>query len=236
MNKKTVSRRARRRRRNLISVVLAVFCLVSAFAIGSYYKKAIEAGSLAFNESYQQTKADLYPTAKDQFYKAALEQYTTKSDLQSAVITDYAGGKLEVQKVYDTVTTDGRFSDDTDEMLTLEVPCSGIFTTDLQYAEVITDQQRMTVKVRMPRPELTDITIDYEGAKLKDQAGILTGGRSESSELAREYFDEGIIREELISNKLLAEKASEAAEKKIISAVMAANPYEDVTVEVEFIN
>ena len=35
---------------------------------------------------------------------------------------------------------------------------------------------------------------------------------------------------------LAAEKAAAAAEKKIISAVMAMNPCEEVTVEVEFIN
>lgn len=40
----------------------------------------------------------------------------------------------------------------------------------------------------------------------------------------------------MISNRVLSEKAAAAAEKKIISAVMAMNPYEEVTVEVEFIN
>ncbi len=236
MNRKTNLRRARRRRRNLLTFILTVVCLAAAFETGSFYKKAVETGSLAFTESYKQAKDTVYPVTKDQFYKAALEQYTTKNDLRSEALDYYADGKLVVQKVYDTFTADDRFSNDTDEVLTLEVPCFSFFTTDLQYVEILTDQQRSTVKVRMPRPELTDITIDYEGAKLKDSSGILTSGRSETPDLAREYFDEGIIREEMISNRVLSEKAAAAAEKKIISAVMAMNPYEEVTVEVEFIN
>ena len=124
-------------------------------------------------------------------------------------------------KICDSVCIPQSASEDEDSSLTLVIPFNGVYTIDLQLAEFITDQERSIVTVRVPYPEVSDFKVEYENARLLDDSGITV------------TID---LREQITENKIFTENAAETARQKIISTIMALNPYEEVTVEVEFIN
>ena len=236
---KAPARRARKRRINFTAIVLAVFIILAASMNLTLYRLTVENGSAAFDEAYQQSKEAQTPLTYEQFYLAALEQYKTKNDVITSVSADYGSGKLEIMKVCDSVCIPQSEAEDVESSLTLVVPFSGVYTVDLQLAEFITDQERGTVTVRVPYPEISDFTIEYEKAKLLDESGLTVSyGKMSTPELARGEFEEKNIdlREQITENKVFTENAAETARRKITSAIMVLNPYEDVTVEVEFIN
>ena len=203
------------------------------------YRLAVENGSAAFDEAYQSSKETQTPLTYEQFYLAALEQYKTKNDVTAAIGADYGTGKLEVMKIYDSVRISQSALEDEESALTLVIPFSGVYTIDLQLAEFITDQERGIVTVRVPYPEIADFKVEYENAKLLDDSGItISYGKMTTPELARGEFEEKNInlREQITENKVFSQNAAETARQKIISTIMALNPYEDVITEVEFID
>lgn len=240
MNNKSPARRAVKRRRiNFTAIVLAVFIVLAASMNLTLYKLTVENAGEAFDAAYQTSKESQTPLTYEQFYLAALEQYKTKNDLTTAVSADYGTGKLEVMKICDSVCIPQSASEDEDSSLTLVIPFNGVYTIDLQLAEFITDQERSIVTVRVPYPEVSDFKVEYENARLLDDSGItVTIGKMTTPELARGEFEGKNIdlREQITENKIFTENAAETARQKIISTIMALNPYEEVTVEVEFIN
>ena len=239
MNRKAPARRAVKRRRiNFSAIILSVLIILAASLNLALYRITVAESTDAFDKAYAAAKETQTPVTYEQFYLAALEQYKTKNDIITDIAADYGSGKLEVMKIYDTISIPQAPTEDEESSLTLVIPVNGVYTADLQLAEIITDQQRGTVRVRIPRPELSDFTVDYDKAKLVDESGVvISAGKMSTPELARSQFEEKNIdvREQINTNKVFSENAAETARLKIISAVMAVNPYENVETEVEFI-
>ena len=240
MDKKSPARRAVKRRRiNFTAIILAVFIVLTASMNLTLYKLTVENAGEAFDAAYQTAKEAQTPLTYEEFYLAALEQYKTKNDVNTAVSADYGSGKLEVMKICDSVCIPQSSLEDEESSLTLVIPFNGVYTIDLSLAEFITDQERGIVTVRVPYPEIADFKVEYENAKLLDDSGItVTLGKTTTPELARGEFEEKNIdlREQISENKIFTENAAETARRKIISTLMALNPYEDIITEVEFIN
>ena len=240
MNNKSPARRAVKRRRiNFTAIILAVFIVLAASMNLTLYRLTVENAGEAFDAAYQTAKEAQTPLTYEEFYLAALEQYKTKNDITSAISADYGTGKLEVMKICDSVCIPQSTEEDEDSSLTLVIPFNGVYTIDLSLAEFITDQERGIITVRVPYPEIADFKVEYENAKLLDDSGItVTLGKITTPELARSEFEEKNIdlREQISENKIFTENAAETARRKIISTLMALNPYEDITTEVEFIN
>ncbi len=240
MNNKSPARRAVKRRRiNFTAIVLAVFIILTGSMNLTLYRLTVENAGAAFDAAYQTAKEAQTPLTYEEFYLAALEQYKTKNDITSAISADYGTGKLEVMKICDSVCIPQSTEEDEDSSLTLVIPFNGVYTIDLSLAEFITDQERGIVTVRVPYPEIAEFKVDYENAKLLDDSGItVTLGKITTPELARGEFEEKNIdlREQITENKIFTENAAETARRKIISTLMALNPYEDITTDVEFIN
>ncbi|WP_044974511.1 hypothetical protein [Ruminococcus sp. HUN007] len=240
MSRKLPARRAVKRRRiNFSAIILAVLIILAASLNLALYRTTVEESTSAFDKAYTESKEAQTPLTYEQYYLAALEQYKTTNDIRTDITADYGNGKLEVMKIYDTVAIPQTAEEDGVSSLTLVIPVNGVYTADLQLAEFITDQQRRTVMVRIPYPELSDITVDYDNAKLVDESGIvISAGKMTTPELAHSEFEEKSIdvRELISSNKVFSENAAETVRRKITSAIMALNPYEDVITEVEFIN
>ena len=240
MNNNSPARRAVKRRRiNFTAIILAVFIVLAASMNLTLYRLTVENAGAAFDAAYQTAKEAQTPLTYEEFYLAALEQYKTKNDVMTSISADYGTGKLEIMKICDSVCIPQSALEDEESSLTLLIPFNGVYTIDLSLAEFITDQEREIITVRVPYPEIADFKVEYENAKLLDDSGItVTLGKITTPELARSEFEEKNIdlREQISENKIFTENAAETARQKIISTIMALNPYDDVTVEVEFIN
>lgn len=213
--------------------------LITAVINLAVYKGTVKKGSEAFTNYFYSVRDSQTSETRTRFYNAALEQYRTENKINTYIPTENNEGKLQVLKISDTVCIPQSEEDGGETGSYLEVPCSGIYTADLNLSEFITDQQRYSVTVRIPKPQLTSFTIDFDNIKLKNSSGIIiSNGNYTLSELAEQQIqeDDPVIRETLMSNRIFSESAEEAAGKIITELILAYNPYEKITVDVEFIS
>lgn len=226
-----------RRKINLAAVIPAVLIIAVSVINIILYKKAVNSGADAFSQGYFNFRDSQSEQTYDEFYEAAVEQYKPVYSLITDITTE--NGFLSVFTAHDTSYIPQEASDSVESPFYIALTCSGTFTVDMHSAEIITDEQRKTVTVRIPRPELTDFTVDFDSAELINTSGIKISSPGKSaSEYAHEAAEEDdpVLMEKMLENKVFCENARDAAQKKIIQLIKAENPYEDVTVEVEFIN
>ncbi|MCQ2465491.1 MAG: hypothetical protein MJ095_07910 [Oscillospiraceae bacterium] len=234
-------RRKRKRRRtvNLAAVVPALL-IVTVFIVNLCINSStVKKGSKAFMNAYETERDAAAPTVYEDFFKSALEQYRTKNEINTEIPTENYDGKIEVFRICDTACIPQTEDGNDDPTAYLEVPCTGVYTVNLNYTEFITDLQRNSVTLRIPRPELTEFTVDTENAKLKNGQGIIiSNSKMTSSEYIQSHVEENdpVIRESILNNTVFTENACEAAKKRISQIIMAYNPFESIDAEVEFIN
>ena len=173
------------------------------------------------------------------FYEAAFEQYKTTNDISINIENTNEEGKLEVLSVYDVayIIQDSETSED-GTTAWLEVPGTGIFSVDIHACEFLTDHQRNIIIARIPHPELSRFTIDYENVSLLNfSTGLTNGSIEKGEELAHNQLQEGDmrIRENILSNQKIILSADSAAKKIVKQLLVSVNPAEDIEIIVEFI-
>lgn len=225
---------------NAAAVLLVVLIIFLAGINIWLYNGILQSGGKAFKESYETAREEEEKIIYDKFYEAAFNQYRTRNDISINIGNTQEEGKLEVLTVSDVVyiiQEADRENEGTSSWL--EVPGKGVFTVDIRACEFITDHQRNTIKARIPRPEFTRFSIDYENVNLLSFSKTLTNGSQQKGEdLARKQLQEGDlrIRESIASNQKFSVNASSAAEKMVKQMLISLNPFEDINVEVEFLD
>lgn len=234
---KAGSRRRTRRRINLTAVIPASLIIIVSCISISLYNKTVRTGAEAFSAAYSDSRDKVSDEISREFYNAALVQYkpvySTVTDMETE------NGLLEVFRVSDISYIPHSPAGGVETPFYIEIPCSGIYTVNMQNSEIINDEQRKHVTVRIPQPELTDFTVEFESARLIDTSGITISSVGKSaSEYAHEAADEDdpVLMENMLANRIFTENAEEAAKKILVQAISARNPFLDITVEVEFIN
>ena len=122
----------------------------------------------------------------------------------------------------------------------LEVPGYGVFTVDLQSAEFIIDNERGYVLIRLPYPELSEFTIDYENVEVLnfEDSGIFKNSAKVGEDLARKQLQsaELTMRQSVNSNQKYYQAAENDATNILLNLVKQLNPQiENLVVDVEFI-
>lgn len=123
----------------------------------------------------------------------------------------------------------------------LEIPGSGVFTVNLQLGEFIIDNERQSVLIRIPTPELTNFTLDYEDVEILyfEEGGLFKNSVKYGAAKAREQLQDAQLemQQQVSNNQALYKRAEESAENMLIRLVKALNPQSpDLTVQVEFLN
>ena len=149
--------------------------------------------------------------------------------------------KLEVLKVNDVEFIIENKEDNKENIISwLEVPGEGTFVVDLKAGEYIVDEERASVLVRVPYPELTNVKIDYANVqKILFQNDIFNDSIKIGEELAKNQLDkaDALIRKEFASNENFYLNAQQAARHTIEGMVKQLNPdVSGLTVDVEFYN
>ena len=109
---------------------------------------------------------------------------------------------------------------------------------DLKAAEFITDNANHYVLVRIPYPELTNVTIT-DTTKRWFRDDLANGSYSEGVDLALKQRNEASlqIQKALMSNQYIYENAQDVAVSLLINLVKQFNPdIPDLVVEVEFMD
>lgn len=123
----------------------------------------------------------------------------------------------------------------------LEIPGNGVFTVDLQLGEFIIDNDRQSVLVRIPGPELTNFALDYENVEVLyfEEGGAFKNSAKYGTAKAMEQLQDAQLemQQSVSNNQTLYKRARTAAENMLIRLVKELNPQmPDLVVEVEFLN
>ena len=115
-----------------------------------------------------------------------------------------------------------------------------VILIDLKAAEFIVENERAYVLVRLPYPELTNISIDSQNVVpllLKNSGFIVNGSYQKGEARARKQLEEAelLVRREFASNQYIFLNAQEAAISTIKCMIQQLNPgIDNLTIDVEF--
>ena len=201
--------------------------------------------SKSARDAYDAAKEEGSQTAYNNLYNHSFDAAEANVHVANHIAISVAGvqeaAELEVLRVSDVeyVTMD---KEDSAENVTswLEVPGTGVFTVDLASGEYIVDSQRQHVLARVPRPVLSEFTVDYTNVKqLLWIDDVFDGSIKAGEDMARELINQGSLqlRQYMTTNRMVYESVTASAQSMIDSLVRQFNPdARDLVVEVEFLD
>ena len=225
---------------SLISVLLVLTVLFSSASF-FLFKGGISSGVEALNKSYK----DMYNTEKKdayaKLYQSAFDRAKKKYHVQNTMVISInnleEAQKLEVLKANNIeFITEDKDSNSGKVTAWLEVEGEGTFIIDLRAAEFIVDNERQYVLVRIPKPELTNITI-IKTTRRFFADDLFNGSYSEGVKLLLKQHNEASlqVQKALMSNQYIYGSARNVAVNMMRNMVKQLNPeILKLTVDVEF--
>lgn len=231
-------------KKNSITITVSVIIIILLIA-GSLIliRGGIAAGASALANSYIAS----YNAEKDSSYQKLYQSAFTKAEESyhtSNTVIISLGNIEETQKLEVLTANDIEFITEDKDNNTgnvtawLEVEGQGIFVIDLNAAEYVIDNAHRYVLVRVPNPELTNISIIRTTRRLFSD-DWKNGSYSEGVDLAIKQRNEASlqIQKALLSNQYIFSNAKDISVSMIQNLVKQFNPdIPDLEVEVEFIN
>ncbi len=239
----------------LLLCVVLLFALLFVFVVPYLLDCGASAAIDSFRPAVEQAESETYDWFYTNSYNAAEAAYHVSTDVLITVGQLNQENRLEVLRVsdisYEQTSGNGLqgdfslgavtnfFVDDARSLL--EVPGYGVFTVDLRAAEFIIDNERQYVLIRVPEPELTQFTIDYENVvQLQfESGGILNDSVDVGVEVAKQQLAgaELKLRQNIGNNQNFYSLAQSSAEKLLTTLVKQLNPkLPELCVEIEFIS
>ncbi|WP_026522734.1 DUF4230 domain-containing protein [Butyrivibrio sp. VCB2001] len=223
----------------ILYIAAVVMILLSVFLANRIIKEGAEALADGYEAAYNNERDDAYQKLYEKYFDIAKDKYLVTNVAQISIGDMKEVGKLEVLSVSDVeYVIDDKNDNDYNITSWLEVPGEGTFVVDMQEAEFITDSQRNYVLVRVPYPELTNITIDYSNVKqLLFDNDVFNESYKIGEEQAIKQLKEAdlLIKKELFANQNFYVTAQDAAKTEIEYLVKKFNPgRNDILVDVEF--
>lgn len=233
-----------------LCLILTVILFFDMFRVGA--AAAGNAFTLAKDAEADQVRQAFYETSYDAAEKAhhvsnrvsiSIGDLCETQKLEVLAVTEVSyqentpEEKEGVQGVISDIT--GLFNKDL--ISWLEIPGSGVFTVNLQLGEFIIDNERQSVLIRIPGPELTNFTLDYEDVEILyfEAGGVFKNSVKFGAAKAREQLQDAQLemQQSVSNNQVLYKRAEESAENMLIRLVKALNPQlPELTVQVEFLN
>ncbi len=237
-----VRKALRRQGRNLVCVFMAVLLLICAAGFGML---GVFSGSRAVKEAFDKEKAaaeeSVYNAYYEQGYTAAEQEYHLKNRAVITLGNIRETANLEVLSISDIAFMIENPDEQNKNTLSwLEVPGTGVFTVNLAAGEFLADDERRSVYVRLPKPELLpmNINIDHENVKvLRFSSNTLLSSVRDGEQLAGKQLNEARTRilEDIGSNVQYYEFAESSARTLLENLIRAVNSgIPDLKVEIEF--
>ncbi|MCM1283219.1 MAG: DUF4230 domain-containing protein [Muribaculaceae bacterium] len=223
-----------------IGIMAAVILLNIVFGCA-----AVRITSLSMDKAYNQTLEETSSGVYQMFYQKSYDHAEKENHVKNRAVISVQNMKeislLEVLQVSDVAyiyDEAGTSSEDNGRLWTTFYG-DGVYTVDLKYSEVLVDDERKTVVVRIPHPRLTSVSIEYENVDTVFRDKVLNGNTSAgvgaAQDDAKRAYNE--IKSRMESSQLNYAAAEESAKELIISMVKNLNEeIPDLVVEVEFID
>ena len=224
----------------VVSILLTVMiAAVTAFLWSGITTSGASALFDSYNTAYASEKTAAYQAQYQKYFEKAEKAYHVANHVTISIGDLREQAKLEVLRVSDVEYIIETSEDNSSNISSwLEVPGQGTYIVDLQAAEFIVDDERSFVLVRLPYPELSNISIDYANVKkLFFKNDLLNDSYRVGEDLARQQLSTAdlLIKKEFASNQSFYRTAQEASRSTIQYLVKQLNPgVTDLVVEVDF--
>ena len=236
-----------------ISALLLCFCvymILDTFTIGT------DAAMDSFSIVKEEAAEEVYQYFYEKSYDAAEKAHHVSNNVSISIGDLKEKQKLEVLKVsniayeipdpkdqnwFEELIANITGIFDAEVVSWLEVPGNGVFTVNLQAGEFIIDEERQYVLIRIPCPELTAFTIDYENVELLlfEKGGAFKNSAKYGDDKANEQLQsaELTMMQDVNNNQEFYKRAKESTEKTLVNLVKQLNPQlPDLRVEIEYID
>lgn len=249
------------RKRGIISLSVLIVMLILLGAGVWWYvsNNVISASTVTISQAYSKAKSTSFEEVYEKSYQSSYElsesQHHVHNDIEISLGNVREIQRLEVLNVCDVDyqtppekenTFWKEFTDkvafwNEDVISWLEVPGSGVFTVNLKASEFIVDSAQQHVIVRLPNPELTSFTIDYQNVQLLnfEKGGLFKDSAKVGVDTAIKQLQDAELSmlQKVNNNQEFFKKAKSSAEIILINIIKQLNPnLPNLTVEVEFYN
>lgn len=238
---RTSKQPARKKGKDYFRVFAIVLIVISILSSPALLLGGIRAGAAqlmrSFSAAFAEEKESAYQTLYEAAFNQAEQQHHVSNRVQISIGDLQEVQRLEILKANDVeIITEDRDNNTGKVTAWLEVEGEGTFVVDLQAAEYIIDNERMSVLVRIPNPELTNIHIIRSTRRLFSD-DFLNGSYSEGVDLRIKQQNEAQLRIEnaLLSNPYIYSNAKKVSANMIKNLIAQFNPdIPQLIVDVEF--
>lgn len=225
-----------------IIVAFVAMSIVLMIIAHIFTEKAVTNGVSSLGQSYQTAMDTAYQNTFESYENMAYEIAEANHHVSNRINIDITGlretNKLEVLRVTDVeYIIEDQEDNSYDITAWLEVSGHGVYTIDMQNSAYAINSEKNQVKIRLPKPQLTEIKVDDFKKLLFQNQIIHNETPREGEELADKQLKEAEarIRDEFISNPNNLRAAKSSAEFLIKSQIQALNPDDpDLNIKIEF--
>ncbi len=241
VNKKSKKKRKNSATKNyvraLLMLIIAIIVAAGAFVLFSQTaKKAAGSAKEAYNNSKNLKADEIY----SEYYQNAFDKAEKKYHVSNRAAIDITSIKelsnLEVLSVSDVEYIVSEKEYDKGDIW-VEFKGEGVYTIDMSLCEVITDDERSAVLVRIPSPVLTHVRIKESNVLLYKDKSLRNYSIDDGADLAKEMESKGFeqLRTYMKTNPNFYESAKNSAESLLTTLVKECNPdIPDLNVIIEF--
>lgn len=243
MNKEMISEETEKTQKKKFPALIVIIIMILLIVCGYFCWSIINQVIKTANNQYRDAKAAKSEEVYNEFYQASFDlaeaRHHTKNSFSINIGSINEEANLEVLEVSD-VEFVVMGEEDNDNKITawLEVPGKGVFTVNMKIGEFLIDNERHYVTVRIPKPELTNLSVDYQNVKkILFKNDIFNDSISVGEDIARNEINEGYnkIKDKLKSDPDFYKSAENSATAIIKNLVIALNPdIPDLNVTIEF--
>lgn len=241
-----ISKKTKKKRKNsatknyvraLVMLIIAIIVATGAFVLFSQTaKKAAGSAKEAYNNSKNLKSDEIYSEYYQNAYDKAEKKYHVSNRATIDITSIKELSNLEVLEVSD-IEYVIREQDNDKGDIWLEYEGKGVYTIDMSLSEVITDNERSAVLVRVPSPTLTHVKKIKSTSLLYENKSFRNYSIKEGTDQAKEMESEGFeqVRTYMKTNSKFYESAENSAESLLTTLVKECNPdIPDLNVIIEF--
>ena len=227
----------------ILALVLVAIAGASVYVVRYSIANGVSAAKDSFLSSYNSAKDETYNQYHDIAFQYSEAEHHVSNEVTISLHAIKEKSALEVLRVSDVVyiISDG---EDTKSGTTawLKVPGTGVFTVNLTAAEYVIDNDRHSVLVRVPQPELDSKNIAIDADRIEvlhfsENVWSIDNSMRSGEELIRNQLSEAMqrIQEDFEANEQYSKLAEASAEAMIAALIKGINPdIADLEVRVEF--
>lgn len=208
-------------------IIISIICLILCGVLSS---KAYAKGEASANAAYMEAKEKVKEETYQGIYDISFEKSEEKTHVSNRVAINVNGAteisRLEVLKVYDTEAVVENAEDNPGNVTSWEnATGTGVYTVDMSAAEYLIDSERQFVTVRVPKPELSQLSVlTMDNLFLKND--LFDDSVADGVDLAQKQRDKAnaAIRDSIRRNERYEKCALESAESMIKELIISLNP------------